>query len=66
MAIYFFAFTLVPWCCGVVVEQNGGKKRILSGIGVEIKTWTREESRPGIDITRGDYCVDFVRIIGIS
>jgi hypothetical protein len=44
------------------VEQNGDKKRILSGIGVEIETWSREESRPALDITEVDYCVDFVRI----
>jgi len=37
-------------------------KKNFSGIGVEIKTFTREESRPGIDITGGDYCVDFVSI----
>ena len=55
-------FTLVPWCFGVVVEQNGDKKRILYGIGIEIKTWSRVESRPAPDITGVDYCVDFVRI----
>jgi hypothetical protein len=37
-------------------------KKNFSGIGVKIKTWNREESRPALCITGIDYCVDLVRI----